>query len=192
SEAKGTRFTVLLPLGNEHFAKHEYVQQDERVAETDYILPQMDQEEYQTPSSTSTENRQSLLIVEDNLDLQKFIKEIFWNKYQVFTAGNGNEALEIILQHTVDLIISDISMPDMDGFELCNKIKTTLLTSHIPVLLLTAKTSPTDQKKGYHTGADAYITKPFNVDILELRVNNLLKTRDNMIRKFKNDIILEP
>src|SRR5690606_26361861 len=133
-----------------------------------------------------------LLIVEDNLDLQKFIKEIFWNKYQVFTAGNGNEALEIILQHTVDLIISDISMPDMDGFELCNKIKTTLLTSHIPVLLLTAKTSPTDQKKGYHTGADAYITKPFNVDILELRVNNLLKTRDNLIRKFKNDIILEP
>jgi len=83
-------------------------------------------------------------------------------------------------------------MPDMDGFELCDKIKTTLITSHIPVILLTAKTSPTDQKRGYYTGADAYITKPFNVDILELRVDNLLKTRENLIRKFKNDLILEP
>ncbi|NGM61046.1 response regulator [Sphingobacterium sp. SGG-5] len=192
SEAKGTRFTVLLPLGNEHFAQHEYAEQDERATETDYILPQMGREEDQVSSSTFTENQQSLLIVEDNLDLQKFIKEIFWNKYHVFTAADGNEALEIALHHTIDLIISDISMPDMDGFELCDKIKTTLITSHIPVILLTAKTSPTDQKMGYYTGADAYITKPFNVDILELRVDNLLKTRENLIRKFKNDLILEP
>ncbi len=191
SETKGTRFTVLLRLGNEHFAKHEYAEQDENTIETDYI-PCIDQEEEYLPVSASLENRQSLLIVEDNLDLQKFIKEIFWNTYQVFTAGDGNEALEIALHHTIDLIISDVSMPGMDGFELCDKIKTTLITSHIPVLLLTAKTSPKDQKRGYYIGADAYITKPFNVDILELRVNNLLKTRENLIRKFKNDLILEP
>src|SRR5690606_39181721 len=191
SETKGTRFTVLLRLGNEHLAQHEYAEQDENTIETDY-MPYMDQEEEYLPVSASLENRQSLLIVEDNLDLQKFIKEIFWNTYQVFTAGDGREALEIVLQHTVDLIISDVSMPDMDGFELCNNIKTTLITSHIPVLLLTAKSSPTDQKRGYYTGADAYITKPFNVDILELRVDNLLKTRENLIRKFKNDLILEP
>src|SRR5690606_36742227 len=95
-------------------------------------------------------------------------------------------------ENPIDLIISDVSMPVMDGYELCNSIKTTLTTSHIPVILLTAKTSPMHQEKGFDTGADAYITKPFKATILETRVDNIFKTRRNLIRKFKKDIILEP
>ncbi len=191
SETKGTRFTVLLRLGNEHFSKHEYVEYSENTQEVSYT-PYTIEEEDTSTNMLAQENLPCLLIVEDNVDLQKFIKGIFQNKYQVLTADNGNQALEIALNNSIDVIISDISMPDMDGFELCDKIKTTLITSHIPVILLTAKTSPTDQKKGYYIGADAYITKPFNVDILELQVDNLLKTRKNLIRKFKNDLILKP
>lgn len=191
SEAKGNRFTVFLRLGNEHFAQHEYAEHAKNIEGLNYISYTAEEEET-LQIAASIENQQCLLIVEDNLDLQNFIKEIFQHKYLVFTARDGNEALEIVLQRTIDLIISDVSMPGMDGFELCDKIKTTLITSHIPVILLTAKTSPTDQKKGYYIGADAYITKPFNVDILELQVDNLLKTRENLIRKFKNDVILKP
>ena len=83
-------------------------------------------------------------------------------------------------------------MPIMDGFELCKIIKTTITTSHIPILLLTAKTSETHQEEGFEMGADAYITKPFDAHLLELRVQNLLATRQNLISKFKKDIILQP
>ena len=83
-------------------------------------------------------------------------------------------------------------MPIMDGTELCNQIKTNILYSHIPVILLTAKTSEKSQKEGFETGADAYITKPFSASLLEVRVKNLLQTRENLINKIKKDIILKP
>lgn len=114
------------------------------------------------------------------------------HKYNVFVAENGEQAIEIANQNVIDLIISDVHMPVMDGFELCHHVKTTLIMSHIPVILLTAKTSYVYQEKGYDTGADAYITKPFDANILEVRVDNLLKTRSNLIRKFKKDAILVP
>nr|WP_242457821.1 hybrid sensor histidine kinase/response regulator transcription factor [Pedobacter sp. BS3] len=198
SEAKGTRFSILLRLGNEHLSAGECINEPEFVDEDNVF--QIDTasdnqpETGQSISSVNTyrEDIQSLLIVEDNADLQRFIKEIFIDKYNVFVAGNGEQAITIAHQNAIDLIISDIQMPVMDGFELCHHIKTTLLTSHIPVILLTAKTSSIHQEKGYYTGADAYITKPFNASILEIRVDNLLKTRASLIRKFKQDTILEP
>lgn len=205
SETKGTRFSVLLRLGNEHFEKDECIE-DMDVLESneensfytdveednDYIQQQEETEDDLSSVTSVHEKKQSLLVVEDNLDLQKFIREIFKCKYDVFVAENGEEAITITRQEAIDLIISDVQMPIMDGFELCHHIKTTLLTSHIPVLLLTAKTSSVHQEKGYRTGADAYITKPFNAEILVLRVDNLLKTRANLVRKFKQDTILEP
>ncbi|TYR37348.1 response regulator [Sphingobacterium phlebotomi] len=204
SETKGTRFSVLLRLGNEHLEKDEYIEDidilesneenffymDEE--DNDYIQQQEETEDNLSSVASVHEKKQSLLVVEDNLDLQKFIKEIFNGKYHVFVAENGEEAIAIAHQEAIDLIISDVQMPIKDGFELCHYIKTTLLTSHIPVLLLTAKTSSVHQEKGYRTGADVYITKPFNAEILALRVDNLLKTRANLVRKFKQDTILEP
>lgn len=199
SEAKGTRFNVLLRLGNEHLSASECIN-DPELADEDNLL-RIDTESINSQSETGQsissvntyrEDIQSLLIVEDNADLQRFIKEIFIDKYNVFIAGNGEQAIAISHQNPIDLIVSDIQMPVMDGFELCHNIKTTLLTSHIPVILLTAKTSSIHQEKGYNIGADAYITKPFDATILEIRVDNLLKTRASLIRKFKQDIILEP
>src|SRR5690606_6326606 len=109
-------------------------------------------EEDRSREASSEEERQHLLIVEDNIDLQKFIKDIFKGKYRISTAENGEEAIAIANQAVIDLIISDVQMPMMDGFELCRRIKTTLISSHIPVILLTAKTSPVHQEKGYRTG----------------------------------------
>ncbi|RZF60289.1 hybrid sensor histidine kinase/response regulator transcription factor [Sphingobacterium corticibacterium] len=205
SETKGTRFSILLKLGNEHLEKNECIEESaifERYEEDlQYVDVGEDQFDLQQeigidaePSSDThfVESRQNLLIVEDNIDLQKFIQEIFKDKYRVFTAENGEDAIAIAHQETIDLIVSDVQMPIMDGFELCRYIKTTLICSHIPVILLTAKTSSVHQEKGYRTGADAYITKPFNAEILALRVDNLLKTRANLVRKFKQDTILEP
>src|SRR5690606_32190754 len=205
SETKGTRFSVLLRLGREHLEKSECIQETDapELEEENYsyiemvqekghpMLPEEAEEELSLDSS-NPESRQNLLIVEDNIDLQKFIQEIFKDKYRVFAAENGEDAIAIAHQETIDLIVSDVQMPIMDGFELCRHIKTTLICSHIPVILLTAKTSPVHQEKGYRTGADAYITKPFNAEILALRVDNLLKTRANLVRKFKQDTILEP
>ena len=200
SKAKGTRFSVLLRLGDKHLSEDERLWGQEALEEEvsfsknadEYTIEELHSEQETLPVEDLEEDLQNLLIVEDNTDLQQFIKGIFVGKYNVFVANDGKPAMAIAHQHPIDLIISDIQMPVMDGFELCHTIKTTLITSHIPVILLTAKTSPTHQEKGYLTGADAYITKPFDAKILETRVDNLLKTRANLIRKFKQDTILEP
>lgn len=197
SESEGTRFSIFLKLGRDHLSREEYLENTEETENLFDDTPMLDTEMVIAPSKSPTdavyqEEFHTLLIVEDNLPLQTFIKDIFVDKYNVFGAENGEEALNITRQHPIDLIISDISMPVMDGFELCHHIKTTLITSHIPVILLTAKTSHIHRTKGYETGADAYITKPFSATILQVRVNNLLKTRANLIRKFKQDTILEP
>lgn len=203
SETKGTRFSILLRLGNEHLEKTECIEETDiiEIDEENFHYVEVGKnrnateealEEDRSREASSEEERQHLLIVEDNIDLQKFIKDIFKGKYRISTAENGEEAIAIANQAAIDLIISDVQMPMMDGFELCRRIKTTLISSHIPVILLTAKTSPVHQEKGYRTGADAYITKPFNAEILALRVDNLLKTRANLVRKFKQDTILEP
>jgi DNA-binding response OmpR family regulator len=197
SETNGTCFSVYLKLGKKHLLESECINEIDTIEGTELFIesnvkPQK-QATINLPENT-TEKKISgtLLIVEDNLDLQNFIKELFAAKYNVFVAENGEEAINIAHNNAIDLIISDINMPIMDGFELCENIKTTLITSHIPVLLLTAKTSSIHQEKGYSIGADAYITKPFNSNILTTRVDNLLKTRANLINKFKKDIILEP
>lgn len=196
---KGTHFNVFLRLGSTHLSADERIHENEAImGEKAFYIdpveidPQVSATENLSSDTDYQEELQSLLIVEDNLELQSFIRQIFIYKYNVFVAENGKQAIAIAHQHTIDLIISDVSMPEMDGVELCHQIKTTLATSHIPMILLTAKTSTTHQEKGYRTGADAYITKPFNAEILEIRVDNLLKTRANLIRKFKQDAILEP
>lgn len=193
SAIAGTRFDVLLPLGRDHLSEDACVEEG-MIMEDDYgfALDTASETSENQSSASYDAALQNLLIVEDNGDLLNFLKDIFVNRYNIFVADNGEQAIGITRQHAIDLIISDIQMPLMDGFELCHRIKTTLLTSHIPVILLTAKTSSMHQEKGYYVGADAYITKPFNVNILEIRIANLLKAQANLIRKLKQDIILEP
>ena len=199
NEGQGTSFIVLLPLGNKHLNADQIInnydgtvnsQDPYNFVQSDYLV-NLPESEIIEENINTDQSRPVLLIVEDNLELRTFIKNIF-SSYIIYEAENGQHALDIANENAIDLIISDVMMPVMNGIELCAKIKTNILTSHIPVVLLTAKTSEESQKSGYTTGADAYITKPFNAQILEIRVKNILKFRRILIEKFRKDAILEP
>lgn len=201
AEKSGTIFTVFLPLGNSHLSNEEIARDDQVGGQTEAYNLENDAQLLSTSIEMNTDGQQetsfdeslpSILIVEDNVEVRNFIKSIFQSTYNVYEAGHGETALEIAKTTPIDLIISDVMMPVMDGMDLCHEIKTDIGTSHIPVILLTARTSEKFQKSGYKTGADAYITKPFDADILEVRVNNLIQSRRLLIQKFKNDLILSP
>lgn len=150
-------------------------------------LEEKDKKEPSTSKSVEqyiyTESRPSILIVEDNLEMLNFIAQEINTLYNVITAVNGEEALSLLKEKSVQLVISDIMMPVMDGFTLLKKIKTDLEFSHIPVILLTAKNTLQSRMEGLELGADAYIDKPFSMDLLLTQVTNLLNNR-NSIRTY--------
>lgn len=126
-----------------------------------------------------------LLIVEDNEDIQKYIAESFSDSFEVITAHNGEEGKKQALHCIPDIIVSDIMMPVMDGITLCRQLKEDVRTSHIPVILLTAKDSLQDKEEGYEVGADSYLTKPFSASLLRSRINNLLESRKKLVAQFQ-------
>uniref|UniRef100_UPI00359C330A hybrid sensor histidine kinase/response regulator transcription factor n=1 Tax=Bacteroides ovatus TaxID=28116 RepID=UPI00359C330A len=126
------------------------------------------------------EQRPVILVVEDNADIREYIISSFTSEYKVLEAVNGKKALEIALNCIPNIVISDIMMPEMDGIELCRSLKEDMRTSHIPVILLTAKDSIRDKEEGYENGADSYLTKPFSAKLLHSRVYNLLESRKKL------------
>lgn len=128
-------------------------------------------------SSVKDEHQNSILLVEDNPELLHFLSKEFSTNYNVYIATNGVEALKITEEQTIDIIVSDVMMPVMDGIELCDKLKNNLATSHIPVILLTAKSDEESTLSGFKSGAEAYIAKPFDPQLLILRVQNILRAR---------------
>lgn len=197
TEGKGSIFTVLLPLGNIHLSPEQMITPEMEIEASNQY--EFDKPAFTTQVDSIEKNEVQLnkslptiLLVEDNTEVRTFIKNLFISNYNIYEAEHGEKAIKIAESKHVDLIISDIMMPVMDGIDLCKKIKTNIKTSHIPVILLTARTSTIYQESGYQTGADVYITKPFDTNILELQVSNLLKTRKHLIEKFKKDLILEP
>jgi DNA-binding response OmpR family regulator len=124
-----------------------------------------------------------ILLIDDNEEILEFLEHELIEKYTVIKAMNGQEALEILKEHAVQLIISDVMMPVMDGFELCSAIKSNFDYSHIPVILLTARTTLQSKIEGLELGADAYIEKPFSPEFLQVQVNNLLCNR-NKIKEY--------
>lgn len=137
------------------------------------------------PENTAEEQGTTLLIVEDNDNFRRFLMECLQEHYSVVSAANGREALSVLEKTQVHLVISDVMMPKMDGLELCRRIKEDIRFSHIPVILLTAKTADDNIIQGLKEGSDDYITKPFNLDILLLRVSKLLEWSQNNHAKFK-------
>ncbi|HYX10315.1 MAG TPA: response regulator, partial [Bacteroidales bacterium] len=133
----------------------------------------------------------SLLIVEDNTELRKFLVNHF-SGYRVLEAGDGVEALAKARQSIPDIILSDVMMPRMDGVQLCNEIKSDIITSHIPVILLTAKTAIEHKIEGYEHGADAYIEKPFDINLVDSLLRNLLKQRELLRKRFATREDIEP
>ena len=147
-----------------------------------------------TPDSTPGPGGQknSVLIVEDNPEVRAFIRGALEEHYQVTESVNGLKGWETAIEDIPDLVISDVMMPEMDGLTLCGKLKTDERTSHIPVILLTAKTSTPSQISGLEMGADLYLTKPFSIHILELHMRNLLASREKMRQKFSREFVMQP
>jgi len=187
--ASGTKFTVIIPATKSDYSSEEIITSDsviidheENIAiDSDYDL------DIKLIDSKGTMRNPIILIVEDNMELLDFMKESLEDKYQIFTAQNGLEAIEKLNHFSPELIISDVMMPGMDGFEFTKKIKSAINTSHIPVILLTAKSGLENKFRGLKTGADYYIEKPFYPNILEQNIENILNTRRSLIERFKND-----
>ena len=205
TENQGTTFSIMLPLGNKHLKPSEMISNTSANTNTEKI-ESVSYSNLLTNSINSTRtpvktieneitinpNLNTLLLVEDNIEVRAFIASLFNKKYNVLEAENGAEGLKLAKNYVIDLIISDLMMPEMDGVEFCKTIKTNVNTNHIPVVMLSAKTSQKVQKEGYDIGANLYITKPFDASVLVLQIENLLKSRQKLIEKFKKEIILEP
>ncbi|RAW02327.1 hybrid sensor histidine kinase/response regulator transcription factor [Pseudochryseolinea flava] len=187
-EGNGSVFSIKIPLGKEHFKPEDFVSAEEPILHPALTttVSEIHDDEHGTRKGFS-----SILIVEDDDEIRTFIKEYFGEDYKVYEASNGDEGLASAQAHHPDLIISDIMMPGMDGIELCKQLKRNIRTSHIPIILLTAKTSLTDHKEGIEIGADAYMTKPFSPEMLSLTVNNLLQSRENLKRFYRNLFMTE-
>lgn len=188
---KGSEFTVILPLGKNHLKDEDIKETNDIDSEGDEILkpvPVIDNISDNKEDTTKDEQSQyKILVVEDNHELRHFLYNNLKNRYKVFEAANGKEALEIVGTNSPDIVVSDVMMPKMNGYELLKAIKTDVRTSHIPVILLTVLNSINNQLEGFEIGADDYITKPFNLPLLEARIFNLIESRKKLIRKFTAD-----
>jgi signal transduction histidine kinase/ligand-binding sensor domain-containing protein/DNA-binding response OmpR family regulator len=193
----GTCFKVLIPMGKDHFDKTQII--DDSGSNHSFVLEKdniifYDEAEIKTSvwGEAKTREKPVLLVVEDNLEVNRYVVHLFDESYIVINAGNGLKALELIAAEHPDVVISDIMMPEMDGIELCQKIKTNFETCHIPVILLTAKTTYENIVEGTKVGADLYIPKPFHPELLKLQVENLILSRKQNIRKFLTGGLLIP
>jgi ligand-binding sensor domain-containing protein/signal transduction histidine kinase/DNA-binding response OmpR family regulator len=188
-----TVFTVTLLQGNRHFETTNPIETNPVIKTTVVeAVPVEAAHQPITTAETTKEKQFSILITEDNPELRSLVKETFIDQYNVIACEDGLQGWNTAVELIPDLIISDVMMPEMDGFTLCTKLKTDERTSHIPVILLTAKSSQNDQVSGLETGADIYITKPFSTQILELNVRNLLSAREKLRLKFSQQIIAAP
>ena len=141
--------------------------------------------------SVADDDSNKILIVDDNNELLMLMKQLLKSKYHVLTANNGLKALEIIKNNDLDLIVSDLMMPEMDGWELTEKIKTNKDYSHLPIILLTARTQEEDKRKSLVIGADEYMCKPFKMSELTLRIKNIIENRNRIRRDFTSKSIEE-
>ena len=196
---EGTKFILSLSLGNRHFSDEEMAVTEGRES---LIIPeasvssygQLMAEEIKEPESQKNmdeEDKPTILLVDDNTELLSMLEDIFLPMYNVYTACNGREGLEMAQQIQPDLIVSDVIMPEMSGKDLCYKIKTNVELSHISVVLLTAQTSVEYVVEGLMFGADDYITKPFNIKVLVARCNNLIKNKKRLIAHYAGKVITE-
>ena len=144
------------------------------------------------PEAGSAERNPKVLIVEDNEDMRNFLRINLEEQYEIYTAHDGNDGWEQIRNIYPDLVVSDVMMPGMDGFELCRRSKAELLTCHIPFLLLTAKGDEENRAEGYSAGADGYIAKPFSIKTLRTRVNSLIEQRIKLRERYRQKLLTDP
>ncbi len=181
---EGSVFTFEIPISEDAYTREEKAPDDE----VEMLSGAEKSMEEIVEKEKSMDNRSlSVLVVEDNQELNNIIADNFAEKFTVFTAGNGIQALQIIREKEIDIIISDVMMPEMDGLTLCKIVKNDLVTSHISILMLTAKNSVEDRIDCYNAGADAYIAKPFELGLLNARVNNLISKKIQKTESFRKN-----
>lgn len=197
----GSEFIIRIPLGKDHLKPEEIIEEEEMKKEQNNELAEAEAEQEEqlaenndqpaetlnnsdtTPASAKGAKAE-IVIVEDEEDIQECLKAQLSSDFKIRTYPNGKVALNEILKNKPDLVISDIMMPEMDGTTLCAKLKSNINTNDVPIILLTAKSREEDQLEGLQTGADAYILKPFNMDILHRNIINLLTVRRTLRNKF--------
>jgi signal transduction histidine kinase/ligand-binding sensor domain-containing protein/DNA-binding response OmpR family regulator len=183
---KGSCFRITIPV-----IEPESIQQDSPAEEAADSTQKNEQDAaplHDQTEKTEKAKKKSLLLVEDNDDFRFYLKDNLKFSYTILEAKNGIEGWNLIVSGQPDLIVSDIMMPEMNGIELCTKIKSDERVSHIPVILLTARSSEEQRLEGFKSGADDYITKPFNFEVLEARINNLLRRREKSQKTFRNTL----
>lgn len=185
---KGTVFTVTLPLGKEHFRLEELADAATKEEELEYYMADLAPVTDLPEEQEVREKKGVLLLVEDNPEMRSFIRYRLSDEYEVLEAENGQQGLQLAFEYLPDGIICDVMMPVKDGHALLKEIKTDVRTAHIPVILLTARTSAEQQVEGLQNKADAYITKPFDFKILRHTLNSLLVNRNQLKEHFTADI----
>ena len=187
SDKNGTSYIIMIPLGKQHLLDRrvEFVEpesdlvklnarQKEEIAELIHVIPQ------------KKETGKKLLVIDDSDQIRWFLKHVFNKEYQILEARNGQDGINVALKEEPDLILCDVMMPVKDGYEPCREIKNDPKMAQTPVVMLTAKVESEDVITGIEAGADDYITKPFDVEILRSKINSLMKKRDDMKRYFSN------
>ena len=196
-ENQGTTFTVTIPIGKEAFDPSQIDEKNKininipQSAIFDYrpLEKLLEEEDAKQSTINVDDDMYKILLVEDNNELLMLMRQLLKSKYHVLTANNGEKALELVKKNDIDLIISDVMMPGMDGWELTQKVKTNKDFCHLPVILLTARTQEEDKRKSLLIGADDYICKPFKMGDLQLRIANIIENRHRIQRDFKSKTI---
>lgn len=192
---EGSRFTVYFPQNEEMYDKAEIeTGQDDNTVKIhqkslDFILDETIKED---SGQIDAQISDTLLIVEDNADVTEYLTDRLSKHYHVYTASNGLEALDVLKDKEVDLILTDVMMPEMDGIKLCKSLKKNIKTCHIPVIILSARSNTEDQLQGLEVGADDYLPKPFTFSVLKAKIQNMLKSRRRMLEHYSKSLEIEP
>jgi signal transduction histidine kinase/DNA-binding response OmpR family regulator len=188
---EGTCFTIHLPLGKDHLASDELAStpaEELRQGQTAVVADALEE----IDGAEAGPSMPKLLVVEDNADLRYYLRSCLSGKYSIMESPDGTDGYQKALEQIPDIVVTDLMMPGMDGIELCKKLKADEKTSHIPIILLTAKADHSTKLLGLRTGADDYITKPFSPDELVTRVENLITIRRNLQQKYSRQLRLMP
>jgi two-component system sensor histidine kinase/response len=198
-ENKGSTFSVYLPQDlsvykpSELASNNEQNEEEQVYSTNSKAMYFIDTEKVENESVESGDKKRgTILIVEDNNEIRRYLNNGLADLFNTLEAGNGEEALEKLKDNEVDVIVTDVMMPVMDGIKLCKNVKQNIRTCHIPVIILSAKTDIKDQMEGLQMGADDYIPKPFSLAILTTKIQNMMRTRRRMLDKYAKSLEVEP
>ncbi len=195
-QGKGTTFTIKLPLGMEHFEKDEMIierPEEKKMYHDERIFVREEDNVEMSTENILNENKSdnTILIIEDNNDLRNYLIQKLSNDYYIIEADNGITAIQLAFDNVPDLIVSDIALPGRDGIAITNTLKSDIRTSHIPIILLTAKSEIQQQIEGMKSMADAYIVKPFNLQYLRETIKSVMKNRDILREHYTSELPVE-